>query len=66
MLGEDGGAMVGEILDQAKELAGQPADVLKMVEGHLKELGKRVALRELSVELEKERAPERTAWLKVM
>jgi hypothetical protein len=53
--------MVGEILDQAKELVGQPADVLKMVEGHLKELGKRVALREISVEPKKERAPERTA-----
>jgi hypothetical protein len=44
LLGEDGGAMVGKILNQTKELAGQLADVLKMVEGHLKELGKRVAL----------------------
>jgi hypothetical protein len=66
LLGEYGGAMVGRILDQAKELAGQPADVLKMVDGHLKELSKRVALRELSAELEKERAPKRTARLKVM
>jgi hypothetical protein len=66
LLGEDGGAMVGKILNQVKELAGQPADVLKMVEGHLKELSKRLALRELYVELEKERAEERTAQLKVM
>ncbi len=53
------GAMVGRILDQAKELAAQPADVLKMMEGHLKELSKRVVLWELSVDLEKEWVPER-------
>jgi hypothetical protein len=58
--------MVGKILNQVKELAGQPADVLKMVEGHLKELSKRLALWELYVELEKEQAQERTAQLKVM
>jgi hypothetical protein len=31
LLREDGGAMIGKILNQAKEIAGQPADVLKMV-----------------------------------
>jgi hypothetical protein len=66
LLGEDGEAMVGRILDQAKELTGQPMDVLKMEEGHLKELSKRVMLRELSADLEKERVPERTARLKIM
>jgi hypothetical protein len=34
--GKDGEAMVRRVLDQVRELAGQPADVLKMVEGHLK------------------------------
>jgi hypothetical protein len=58
--------MVGRILDQAKELAAQPADVLKMMEGHLKELSKRVVLWELSADLEKEWVPERTERLKVM
>jgi hypothetical protein len=58
--------MVGEVLNQAKELAGQPADVLKIVEGYFKKLGRRVVLRELSIELEKEMVPKRMARLKVM
>jgi hypothetical protein len=58
--GEDGGAMIGEISNQAKELAGQPADVLKMVIDYRRKLGRRSALRELSIELEREMAPERT------
>jgi hypothetical protein len=66
LLGEDGGAMAGEVLNQAKELAGQPADVQKMVEGYLNNLGRRAALQELSVKHEKEMEPERMAWLKVM
>jgi hypothetical protein len=66
LLGEDGGAMAGEVLTQAMELTGQPADVLKMVQGYLNNLGRRAALQELSTKLEKEMEPERTAWLKVM
>jgi hypothetical protein len=37
-----------------------------MVEDHIKELSKKVVLREFSANLEKERVPERTARLKVM
>ncbi len=65
-MGQDGEALVRRILDQARELAGQPADILKMVEGHHKELSKKVMLREMSADLEKEQAAERTARLKVM
>jgi DNA polymerase III delta prime subunit len=65
LLAEDGEAVV-RILDQARELAGQSADVLKMVEDHFKGLSKKVVLRELSADLEKERSAERIAWLKVM
>jgi DNA repair ATPase RecN len=57
LLGEDGDAMIGEILNQVKEVMNQPADVLRMVEDYLRNLGRRAALRELSLELEKEMAP---------
>jgi hypothetical protein len=50
----------------ATELACQPADILKMVEDYLKDLGNRVVLRELSTQLEKGWAAERTALLKVI
>jgi hypothetical protein len=66
LLGENGEATVGKILDKARELASQPADVLRMVEGYLKELNNKVMLRELSIDLEKEQAAERTTRLKVM
>jgi hypothetical protein len=65
-LGEDREAMVEELLARGKESASQPADVLRMIEGHISELGKRVALQELSLVLEKEMAPERMAQLKAM
>jgi hypothetical protein len=57
---------VGSVLDKARELTSQPADVLRMVEGYLKELSNKVALRELFIDLKKERVAERTARLKVM
>ncbi len=66
MLGEDGEAVIEEILDRVKEVASRPADVLKMIEGYINKLGKRVALRELSLDLEKEMAPVRTAPLKAL
>ncbi len=44
---------MGRVLDMATELACQPADILKMVEDYLKDLGNRVVLRELSTQLEK-------------
>jgi hypothetical protein len=57
---------VGRVLDKARELASQPADVLEMVEGYLEDLSNKVVLRELSIDLEKGRAAERSAQLKVM
>jgi hypothetical protein len=66
LLGEDGEAAVGRILDRAKELACQPADALKMVEDYFKDLSNRVVLRELSSNLEKGQEAERTTQLKVM
>jgi hypothetical protein len=66
LLGEDGEAAVGRILDRAKELDCQPADILKMVEDYFKDLSNTVVLRELSIDLEKGRAAERMTQLKVM
>jgi hypothetical protein len=57
---------VGRLLGRARELASQPADVLKMVEDYFKDLSNKVVLRELSIDLEKGRAAERTTKLKVM
>ncbi len=53
LLGEDGEAAIGRVLYKAREPASQPADVLRMVEGYLKDLSNKVALRELSIDLEK-------------
>jgi hypothetical protein len=58
--------MIEEILSQVKEVARQPADILKMVEDYLRKLGRRAALWELSIKLEKEMALGRTEQLKVM
>ncbi len=53
LLGEDGEAAVNKILEKAKELTCQPADILRMDEDNCKDLGNRVVMRELSVDLEK-------------
>jgi arginyl-tRNA synthetase len=65
-LGKDWEALVEELLVRVKELASQQADILRMIESYISELGKRVTLRELSLDLEKEMATERTAQLKTM
>ncbi len=57
---------MSRILERAKELTCQPADILKMVEDYCKDLSNRVAMRELSVNLEKGWAAERTDQLKAM
>ncbi len=66
MLGEDGEAAVDKVLSKAKEMASQPADVMRMVESYLKGLGDKVALRELSSDLEKGYVEERMTQLKTM
>jgi hypothetical protein len=53
-LGEDREAMVEELLARGKESASQPADVLRMIESHISELGKRVALQELCISCPRE------------
>jgi hypothetical protein len=45
LLGEDGEAAVCKVLDKARELASQPADVLKMLEDYFKDLSNKVVLR---------------------
>jgi hypothetical protein len=49
-----------------KKVWNQPADVLRVVEDYLRRLGRRAALRELSLELEKQVMPERSVQLKAM
>ncbi len=66
LLGEDGEAAMSRILERAKELTCQPADILKMVEDYCKDLNNRVAMRELSVDFEKGQEAERTAQLEAM
>jgi hypothetical protein len=58
--------MIEELLDRVKGVAGQPADVLRMVEGYISGLSKGAAFRELSLNLEKEVAPERTVQIRAM
>jgi hypothetical protein len=41
LLGEDGDTMIGEILNQVKEVMNQPVDGLRMIEDYLRKLGRR-------------------------
>jgi hypothetical protein len=66
LLGKDEDAMVGEILNLTKEIGNQLADVLRVVEDYLRKLGRRAALRELFLVLEKKMALERSTQLKAM
>jgi hypothetical protein len=66
LLGKDEDVMIGEILNLAKEIGNQPADVPRVVGDYLRKLGRRAAHRELFLELEKKMALERSAQLKAM
>jgi hypothetical protein len=66
ILGEDGKAAIGEIQQKAAEPGCLPADIVRAIEGYCKDLSRRVALRELSSDLEKDRERERLTQLEVM
>ncbi len=66
VLGEDGEVAMNKIQEKARESACQPADILRMIEDYCKDLGNRVMIRELSLDLEKGREAERTTQLGAM
>jgi hypothetical protein len=66
ILREDGETMMGKIQQKARGPGCQPADIVRMLEDYCKDLSNRAALRELSVDLEKEREVERLARLGAM
>jgi hypothetical protein len=66
ILGKDGKAPMVKIQQKVTEPGCLPADVLKAIEDHCRDLGHRAMLRELSGDLEKDRENERVAQLRVM
>jgi hypothetical protein len=66
ILGEDGETAMGKIQQKARGPGCLPADIVKMIEDYCKDLSNRVVLRELSVDLEKERESERLTRLKAI
>jgi hypothetical protein len=65
ILGKDGETAMGKIQQKARGPGCLPADIVRMIE-YCKDLSNRAVLRELSVDLEKEREAERLAQLKAM
>jgi hypothetical protein len=66
LLGEDGDAIIQDIQGEA-EIAGKlPADVFKLIESCLRDLGKRAAIQELSNDMIREREPERLAQMEAI
>ncbi len=59
LLGEDGDAIIQDIQAEAEKTGKLPADIFKLIESCLRDLGKRAAILELSNEMIKEREPER-------
>ncbi len=66
LLGEDGDAIIQDILTEA-ELAGRlPADIFKIIEGCCQDLSKRVASLERSNKIVRERETERLTQVEAM
>jgi hypothetical protein len=65
-LGEDGKAAMRGIQEEATKTVCLPADIAKLIESYCKELTQRVALRELSIDLEKDKEHERLRQLESM
>ncbi len=65
-LGEDGEAVMQEIQEEATKTVRLPADIAKIIESYCKDLTRRVALRELSNDLEKGKERERLMQLESM
>jgi hypothetical protein len=66
LLGEDGGAIIQDIQGEAEKAGKLPADVFKLIESCLRDLGKRAAIRELSNDMIREREPERLAQVEAI
>ncbi len=65
-LGEDGEAAMREIQKKVTESVRLPADIAKIIDSYCKDLTRRVGLRELSNDLEKDKERERLAQLEAM
>jgi hypothetical protein len=66
VLGKDWEVVAEELLAQVRESTNQPANIMRIIKDYISGLGKRAALHELSLYLEKEMAQERTMQLKTM
>ncbi len=66
LLGEDGNAIIQDIQAEAEKAGKLPADIFKLIESCCRDLGKRVAILELSNELVREREPERLVQVEAM
>jgi Flp pilus assembly pilin Flp len=51
IVGMGGEVLVGKLLTQIEEQAGQPLAVMKMIEGYFTKLGKEAAVHKLSLDL---------------
>jgi hypothetical protein len=65
-LGKDGEAVMRAIQEEATKTMRLPADIVKVIENYCKDLARRVALRELSNNLEKDKEHERLMQLESM
>jgi hypothetical protein len=65
-LGEDGEAVMWEIQEEATKTVRLPADIARIIDNYCKDLTRRVGLRELSNDLEKDKERERRAQLETM
>jgi predicted transcriptional regulator with HTH domain len=65
-LGEDGEAVMREIQEDATKTGRLPADIARVIEKYCKDLARKVSLRELSNDLEKDKEQERLLQLESM
>jgi hypothetical protein len=66
LLGEDGATIIQDIQEEAEKAGKLPADVFKLIESCLHDLGKRAAIQELSNDMIREREPERLAQVEAI
>jgi hypothetical protein len=66
ILGEDGEAAMREIQKKARESVCLPTDIARVTDSYCKDLSRRVGLRELSNDLEKDKERERLVQLEAM
>ncbi len=66
LLGEDEKAIIQEIQEEAEKAGKLPADVFRLLDSCLHDLGRRAAIQELSNNVIKEREPERLAQVEAI